>query len=63
MATHNYIGRSHHRSDAPEKVTGKALFVADMRLPDMLVGKILRSPHAHARIRAVDVSAAERVGV
>ncbi len=61
MGPHTYIGQRFPRSDGPEKVTGKALFVADMRLPDMLVGKILRSPYAHARVKEIDVSAAELV--
>ena len=59
--TYNYIGKSHPRSDGLEKVTGRALFVTDMRVPDMLSGKILRSPYAHARIREIDTSAAEKV--
>ena len=39
-------------------MTGRAQFGADYSLPGMLWGKVLRSPHAHARIRAIDVSAA-----
>jgi carbon-monoxide dehydrogenase large subunit len=56
-----YIGKDIPRSDALEKVTGRAIFVADMKIPDMLYGKILRSPYAHARIKSIDVSEAERV--
>jgi CO/xanthine dehydrogenase Mo-binding subunit len=41
-----------------DKVTGRAQFGADVNLPGMLYGKVLRSPHAHARIRNVDVSGA-----
>jgi len=41
------------------KVTGRALYGADYRLPGMLYGRILRSPHAHARIRSIDTSKAE----
>jgi CO/xanthine dehydrogenase Mo-binding subunit len=61
MGPYKYIGKNHPRSDGLEKVTGRALFVTDMCLPDMLCGKILRSPYAHARIRDVDTSAAEKV--
>jgi CO/xanthine dehydrogenase Mo-binding subunit len=42
----------------PEKVTGRTRFAADVGLPGMLWGKILRSPHPHARIRRIDASAA-----
>ncbi len=45
--------------DSPEKVTGAGKYADDIRLPGMLVGKILHSPHAHARIRSIDTSAAE----
>jgi 4-hydroxybenzoyl-CoA reductase subunit alpha len=41
------------------KVTGRALYTDDLALPGMLHGKILRSPHAHARILSIDTSAAE----
>jgi CO/xanthine dehydrogenase Mo-binding subunit len=55
------IGTRPVRPDGAEKVTGKALYGADIRLPGMVHGKVLRSPHAHARIRAIDTSAAERL--
>jgi CO/xanthine dehydrogenase Mo-binding subunit len=55
----NWIGKSPIRPDGVEKVTGAALFGADLNLPGMLVGRILRSPHAHARIRGIDTSKAE----
>ncbi len=55
------IGTRPIRPDGVEKVTGKALYGADIRLPGMIYGKILRSPHAHARIRSIDTSAAEQV--
>jgi CO/xanthine dehydrogenase Mo-binding subunit len=45
----------------PEKVTGRTRFAADVALPGLLWGKILRSPHPHARIRRIDASAAWRV--
>ena len=57
---HDYkaIGTSPVRPDGVDKVTGRANFGADLNLPNMLHGKVLRSPHAHARIRSVDVSRA-----
>jgi CO/xanthine dehydrogenase Mo-binding subunit len=54
------IGTRPIRPDGVEKVTGKALYGADIRLPGMIYGKVLRSPHAHARIRSIDTSAAEQ---
>ncbi len=54
-----WIGTSPIRPDGIEKVTGAALFGADLSLPGMLVGKVLRSPHAHARIRGIDTAKAE----
>ena len=55
------IGVSLPRRDLPEKLTGEAKYTADIRLPGMLHGKILRSPHPHARILAVDASAAAKL--
>ena len=52
------IGTRPVRPDGIDKVTGRAAFGADLNLPGMLYGKVLRSPHAHARIRSVDVSKA-----
>ncbi|MCK6432485.1 MAG: xanthine dehydrogenase family protein molybdopterin-binding subunit, partial [Aquabacterium sp.] len=45
--------------DGIEKVTGRARYTADIAATDALVGRILRSPHPHARILAIDTSAAE----
>ena len=53
------IGTRPLRPDGVDKVTGRARFGADAVLPGMLVGKVLRSPHAHARIRSIDTTAAE----
>src|SRR5579859_6895057 len=47
------------RVDGRDKVTGAALFAADVRRPGMLVGKVLRSPLPHARILRIDTSAAQ----
>lgn len=54
-----YVGKRTKRPDGVDKVTGRARFGADTRLPGMLFGKILRSPHAHARIISIDTSKAE----
>jgi CO/xanthine dehydrogenase Mo-binding subunit len=53
------IGKTPLRHDATDKVTGRALYGADIRLPGMLYGAMLRSPHAHARILSIDTSQAE----
>lgn len=56
-----YIGQSIPRIESWEKVTGTARYVHDMVLPGMLYGKILTSPHAHARIVSIDTSEAEKL--
>ncbi|MEQ9672967.1 MAG: xanthine dehydrogenase family protein molybdopterin-binding subunit [Roseovarius indicus] len=53
------VGTRVNRPDGIDKVTGRARFGADMNAPGMLVGKVLRSPHAHAKIKSIDTSAAE----
>ena len=60
MTTSQYqvIGSRPLRPDGIDKVTGRAVYGADVKLPGMLYGKTLRSPHAHARILSIDVSAA-----
>ena len=52
------IGESLPRKDAWEKATGAAQYTDDLKLPRMLVGKIKRSPHAHARILSIDTGKA-----
>jgi xanthine dehydrogenase molybdenum-binding subunit len=52
------IGTRPIRHDGTDKVTGRALYGADIRLPDLLHGAVLRSPHAHARMRSIDTTAA-----
>jgi 4-hydroxybenzoyl-CoA reductase subunit alpha len=61
MEKFSYIGKDMKRIDAACKATGEALFAADLALPRMLVGKVLRSPHAHARIVAIDTAKAEKL--
>ena len=58
MTTFKTIGKSEPRRDLPEKLTGEAKYTADVQLPGMLFGKILRSPHPHARILSINVDAA-----
>jgi len=53
------VGTRPIRPDGIDKVTGKAVFAADTRSAGMMWGKILRSPHAHARIVKIDTSKAE----
>ena len=53
------IGTRPVRHDGADKVTGRALYGADLQIAGMLHGKILRSPHAHARILSIDTSKAE----
>lgn len=52
------IGQRLERGEGRDKVTGRTTYVADMKLPRMLHAKLLRSPHAHARIRSIDVAKA-----
>ena len=55
---HAVVGTSVPRYDAPDKVTGRAAYTADLRLPGMIHGKILGSPVAHGIIRRIDTSRA-----
>ena len=57
--TFNVVGTRPVRHDGADKVTGRALYGADFDTAGLLHGKILRSPHAHARIKSIDTSAAE----
>jgi 4-hydroxybenzoyl-CoA reductase alpha subunit len=60
-AKYSVIGRSVPKVDGREKVTGAAKYTGDLRFPNLLHGKILTSPHAHARILAIDTAEAERL--
>jgi len=55
------VGQPLPRIEGPEKVTGQARYCYDVRLPGMLHAVLVTSPHAHARIRSVDVTAAEKM--
>jgi len=53
------VGKSMPRVDAVDKVTGRAIYTADIHLPNMVYGKILGSPIAHGRVKRIDTSKAE----
>ncbi len=57
----DYVGKPILRKDGPDKVTGKAIYTVDINLKGKLVGRILRSPHAHARILNIDTRRAMQV--
>ncbi|HNV71773.1 MAG TPA: xanthine dehydrogenase family protein molybdopterin-binding subunit, partial [Candidatus Ozemobacteraceae bacterium] len=62
MSTYQYVGKSVERVDSLEKVTGAAQYVDDINFgPDLLHAEIVESPHAHALIKSIDTSAAEKV--
>ena len=58
MSSQKWIGQAVKRKEDPELLTGKAQFIADAEMPGMLHMAIVRSPYAHARITAIDASAA-----
>ena len=51
----NTVGTRPIRHDGYDKVTGKAQYSADIDLPGLLHGKVLRSPHAHAIIKSINI--------
>ncbi len=53
------VGTRPIRHDGADKVTGRALYGADFTMAGLIHGAILRSPHAHARIKSIDTSKAE----
>ena len=57
---YKYVGQPYNRPDAISKVTGKAVYLDDVRLPDMLHAAVLRPEYAHARVLNVDTSEAEK---
>ena len=57
----NLIGKRISRVDSPVKVSGQAKYTYDVKRPEMLFGKILRCPHAHAKVVSIDTSAAEKM--
>ena len=59
--SYKYIGKSYNKPDAINKVTGKAQYLDDIRLPGMLHAAILHPEYAHARIVSIDTSEAEKM--
>ena len=53
------VGNTPIRHDGLDKVTGRAVYGGDVKAPGLIWGEVLRSPHAHARIKKIDTSAAE----
>jgi CO/xanthine dehydrogenase Mo-binding subunit len=58
VINNRWIGQRTIRPDGAEKVTGRAAYGADTTMPGMIWGKVLRSPHAHARILSIDTAKA-----
>ena len=61
MTTYLEVGRPVTREDGPDKVSGSHIYPADVILPGMIWGKVLRSPYPHAKILSIDTSRAERL--
>jgi CO/xanthine dehydrogenase Mo-binding subunit len=61
VTNNKWIGQRTIRPDGVDKVTGRAAFAADTTMPGMIWGKVLRSPHPHARIKSIDTSKAEKL--
>jgi len=53
--------KNYQNAEVYEKVTGRAVYGADLNFPGMLVGKVLRSPHPHGKILKIDTSRAQRI--
>ena len=61
MTIYDVIGTPVTRAEGPDKVAGALLYPADVHLPGMAFGKVLRSPFPHARIASIDTSKAEKL--
>ncbi len=61
MSEYSVVGKRLPRVDALEKVTGEAVFSVDVSLPNMIHGKVLRSPYAHAVVVRLDVTKARNL--
>ncbi|MCK5673588.1 MAG: hypothetical protein KAH95_09435, partial [Spirochaetales bacterium] len=59
---YNFVGKDFPRKEGPARVTGKEVYPSDLDFPHMLFGKILRSPHPHAKIKSIDFTDAEKMG-
>jgi len=60
---YNVLGTRTKRKDGIAKVTGREVYSSDMTLPNMLHARVLKSPHAHAEVKSIDISEAEAMGV
>ena len=58
---HRLLNSKLERADGPAKTTGTAIYTYDVRLPGMVYGRFVISPHAHANVTSVDTSAAEKI--
>ena len=58
---HRILNKPIMRSDGPAKCTGTAIYTHDVRLPGMVYGRFVVSPHAHARVKSVDTKAAMKI--
>ncbi len=56
--SYSVLGKRPVRHDGADKVTGKAVYTSDLQLPNMAHGKVIRSPHAHAKIKSIYTAAA-----
>ena len=56
-----WIGKRISRVDGPDKVSGRAKYSYDINRPQMLFGKMVRCPYAHAKVLSIDTSAAEKM--
>ncbi|MBU0514040.1 MAG: molybdopterin-dependent oxidoreductase, partial [Proteobacteria bacterium] len=61
MSQFQFVGQRIPKADAREKVTGRAVYINDLKRPGMLYGKILYSEQAHARIKSIDASKARKL--
>ncbi|MEJ2096397.1 MAG: xanthine dehydrogenase family protein molybdopterin-binding subunit [Deltaproteobacteria bacterium] len=61
MTDYRYVGKNIPRTIESDKVTGRAIYIDDFKLPGMLYGKILYSSYAHARIKRIDTSRAKKL--
>jgi len=56
-----FVGRGKARVDGAERVSGRARYTSDIQLPGLLYGKVLRSPHPHARVKGIETRGAEEL--
>ncbi|MBU0990721.1 MAG: hypothetical protein KJ823_11060, partial [Proteobacteria bacterium] len=61
MEASGYVGKRIPKLDAADKVTGRSVYIQDLKVPGMLYGKILRSRYPHAKIIRIDTSKAKKL--